>query len=215
MYYISAVIHLFQPFWCWDRNILAELVNNMAANALAPCFTRSSTAMLLSMQNKCVLIFHRERFQLPVLYWCQEMIGNPDTKLFFPNKLICTPLRYDCSVTVTIIRMFSISDVNRDLDQGQPECVHLRWAVGSVPGGAVFINTMGGTHTGVGGKSMESYEMSVSLTHWSLGYVAVIFRDAPLTLYVVNFSEGTQTYIYILCHYSTLIFHRYLKSFLM
>ena len=35
-----------------------------------------------------------------------------------------------------------------------------------------------------------------------------------LTLYVLNFAEGTQTYIYILCHYSTLIGHRYLKSLL-
>ena len=37
---------------------------------------------------------------------------------------------------------------------------------------------------------------------------------AGLTLYVLNFAEGTQTYIYILCHYSTLIWHMYLKSFL-
>ena len=35
-----------------------------------------------------------------------------------------------------------------------------------------------------------------------------------LTLYVLNFSEGTKTYICILCHPSTLIWHRYLKSFL-
>ena len=33
-------------------------------------------------------------------------------------------------------------------------------------------------------------------------------------IYVLIFSEGTKTYIYILCHYSTLIWHRYLKSFL-
>ena len=35
------------------------------------------------------------------------------------------------------------------------------------------------------------------------------------TLYVLNFSEGTKTYIYILCHSSTLVWHRYLKFFLM
>ena len=29
-----------------------------------------------------------------------------------------------------------------------------------------------------------------------------------LTLYVLNFSEGTKTYIYILCHCSTLIWHK-------
>ena len=31
-----------------------------------------------------------------------------------------------------------------------------------------------------------------------------------LTLYVLNFAEGTLIYIYILCHYSTLIWHMYL-----
>ena len=35
-----------------------------------------------------------------------------------------------------------------------------------------------------------------------------------LTLYVLNFLEGTQTYIYILCHSSTLIRHRLLKFLL-
>ena len=40
--------------------------------------------------------------------------------------------------------------------------------------------------------------------------------DGPawLSLYVLNLSEGTLTYIYILCHSSTLIWHRWLKSFL-
>ena len=31
---------------------------------------------------------------------------------------------------------------------------------------------------------------------------------------MLNCSEGTKTYVYILCHYSTLIWHRYLNSFL-
>ena len=35
-----------------------------------------------------------------------------------------------------------------------------------------------------------------------------------LTLHVLNFSEGTKTYIYILYHSSTLTWHRELKSFL-
>ena len=34
-----------------------------------------------------------------------------------------------------------------------------------------------------------------------------------LTLYMLNFSEGTKTYTYILCHSSTLTWHRQLKSF--
>ena len=33
-----------------------------------------------------------------------------------------------------------------------------------------------------------------------------------LTLYVLNFSEGTKTYIYISCHSSTFTWHRWLKS---
>ena len=36
----------------------------------------------------------------------------------------------------------------------------------------------------------------------------------PLTLYMLNFSEGTKTYIYILYHYSTLIWLGQLESFL-
>ena len=35
-----------------------------------------------------------------------------------------------------------------------------------------------------------------------------------LTLYMLDYSEGTWTYIYILCHSSKLIWHRYLKSIL-
>ena len=38
--------------------------------------------------------------------------------------------------------------------------------------------------------------------------------DDDLTLYELNFAEGSYAYIYISCHYSTLIWHRYLKSFL-
>ena len=35
-----------------------------------------------------------------------------------------------------------------------------------------------------------------------------------LTLYVLNFAEETLIFIYILCRYSTLTSHSYLKSFL-
>ena len=40
--------------------------NCMVADALAPCVTRSSATMTLTMQDKWVLVFHWERFQLPV-----------------------------------------------------------------------------------------------------------------------------------------------------
>ena len=45
------------------------------------------------------------------------------------------------------------------------------------------------------------------------GIKIYIYYEMILTLYVLNFSEGTLTYICILCHFSTLIWHRYLKSF--
>ena len=35
-----------------------------------------------------------------------------------------------------------------------------------------------------------------------------------LTLCVLNFADGTKTYIYILCHYSTLTRHEPLKYFI-
>ena len=39
----------------------------MAVDALNPCSTRSSASMVLAMQDICVLVFHEERFQLPVM----------------------------------------------------------------------------------------------------------------------------------------------------
>ena len=35
----------------------------MAANALAPCIARPSAAMVLSMQDKYLITFHKERIQ--------------------------------------------------------------------------------------------------------------------------------------------------------
>ena len=37
----------------------------MAADALAPCISRPSAAMILIMQEKQVFVFHQEGFQLP------------------------------------------------------------------------------------------------------------------------------------------------------
>ena len=53
---------------------------------------------------------------------------------------------------------------------------------------------------------------STTETQHHQNYVHGSFKQ--LTLYVLNFSEGTYTYICILCHFSTLIWHRYLKQFL-
>ena len=46
----------------------------MTADSLAPCVTRPSAAMVLSVQDKCVLVFHEEGFQIHATSHCREMI---------------------------------------------------------------------------------------------------------------------------------------------
>ena len=43
----------------------AIYINTMAPDALAPCVARPSEAMVLNMQDKWVLVFHKGRFQPP------------------------------------------------------------------------------------------------------------------------------------------------------
>ena len=50
----------------------------MAANALAPYVARTSAAMILTMQNRQVLVLFEEGFQLPLLYQCGDMTQNVD-----------------------------------------------------------------------------------------------------------------------------------------
>ena len=68
-----------------------SLVNTMAADALAPSLARSSAAIVLTMQDGRVLVFHEEGFQLPVASQCWEMMENVDVFSYFlkwilPNK---------------------------------------------------------------------------------------------------------------------------------
>ena len=51
-------------------------VNTMAVDALASCIARSSVTMVLTMQDKWVLVFHKEGFQLPVLSQFWEIINK-------------------------------------------------------------------------------------------------------------------------------------------
>ena len=73
----------------------------------------------------------------------------------------------------------------------------------------------------------HDYGVVIVLSHhtWAINLVECQFHchklnqswlivNLMLILYALNFSEERWTYIYILCHYSTLIWHRYLKSFL-
>ena len=65
-----------QPFWYWKQNFQNNLVDAMAADALAPCLARPSSTIVLSMQDKWNLGFHKEGFQLPVPSHCWEMIES-------------------------------------------------------------------------------------------------------------------------------------------
>ena len=63
----------------------------------------------------------------------------------------------------------------------------------------------------------KNTEVSFTKIHLEISAVICSHFDLGLdmlTLYVLNFSQGTETYIYILCHSSKLIWHRKLKSFL-
>ena len=54
-----------------ETRILKEnYVNTMVAGAVAPCIARSSATMILNMQDKRVLVFHVEGYQLPGPFYC-------------------------------------------------------------------------------------------------------------------------------------------------
>ena len=50
-----------------------NLVNKVTADALAPCITKSPAAMVLYKQDKQVLVFWMEKFQLPEHSQCSEI----------------------------------------------------------------------------------------------------------------------------------------------
>ena len=54
-------------------------VNAMAADDLAPCVIRRSTAMVLTMQNIWVLVFHGTGIPLSLPFQCWKMTENPYT----------------------------------------------------------------------------------------------------------------------------------------
>ena len=51
-------------------------INTMAADALAPCVIGSLGAMVLTVQDQQVLVFHKEKFQLPLPTLFQEVLEN-------------------------------------------------------------------------------------------------------------------------------------------
>ena len=59
----------------------------MAANAPAPCITKSSTGMVLTVLDKQVIVFHNIGFQLSAPSWCGEMIWNANKFIFIYKKI--------------------------------------------------------------------------------------------------------------------------------
>ena len=70
------------PFCWWNQNISVQ-VRTMAADALAPCVTSSSAAMILTMLDKWDLVFYQEIFQLTVSFYCREMIWEMKIQIYF------------------------------------------------------------------------------------------------------------------------------------
>ena len=48
----------------------------MAADALALCVTMLSSTMILTMQDKLIIVFHKEGFKLPVSSQWGKLIEN-------------------------------------------------------------------------------------------------------------------------------------------
>ena len=57
----------------------------MTADDLAPYVTRPSAAMVLTLQDKRVHLFHEERFPLQAPSYYSEMIENPNVFYMFPE----------------------------------------------------------------------------------------------------------------------------------
>ena len=68
-------LDLYDAFNCADAEIgifQKNEVNTMAADALAPCVARTSTAMVLTSSNKCILvIYKREEQRWIIVNWTQ------------------------------------------------------------------------------------------------------------------------------------------------
>ena len=79
----------FVALYSTPSNKPGNLVNTIAADGLAPWVARPSAAMVLNMQDKQVLVFHEEGFQLPVssLWW--EIIENANIFTEFRKKDSC------------------------------------------------------------------------------------------------------------------------------
>ena len=76
---------LINPYGTDTEILCVNLVNTMAADVLAPCVTRPSEAMVLTMQDKGLFVFHGEGFQSPAPSQCYEMTEVAINKCMFPK----------------------------------------------------------------------------------------------------------------------------------
>ena len=75
-------IPVFNPFGAELGMFRDNSLNIITSDALAPCITRSSAAVVLTAQDKQVLVFLGGGFQWPGSSWCWEMVENANMILF-------------------------------------------------------------------------------------------------------------------------------------
>ena len=66
----------------------------MATDALAPCVAKSSAAVILSVWDWHVLVFHEGEFELPGSSYFWEMIENANISLYFTRNFQYYKVRY-------------------------------------------------------------------------------------------------------------------------
>ena len=62
---------IYQPFWSWNQNTARGLCT-ITADALAPCVARASAAVVSTMQDEWILVFHEKGYQPPAPSQCRE-----------------------------------------------------------------------------------------------------------------------------------------------
>ena len=72
-----------QHYAAESRVFLEVWANTMVVDTLAPCLTRPLIAKIWTLQDEWVLVFHRERFQLPGPSEFWEITKNTNTNLCF------------------------------------------------------------------------------------------------------------------------------------
>ena len=80
---IDICIKVFNPSGVETKIFQANYVNAMAADALAPCIARPSTCIMLTKQDRWVLVFNEKGFQQPVSIQYWEIIQAMEIYSYF------------------------------------------------------------------------------------------------------------------------------------